>query len=197
MPTCPSNSPYTKDTHQAHVMIGGRGYNAYDERRTGLYLLNNILGGPGMNSRLNVSLREKRGLVYNVESNLTAYTDTGTFCIYFGCDQEDADYCTELVHKELKKVMRPSAYSHTTTRCQKTNHRTNRSSKWQLWKQCTRYGKMFLHYKRCEGKEEVFRRIESLTSAQLLDIANEMFSAERLSILSYKWNTHPFLFVYL
>ena len=93
-----------KDTHQAHVMIGGRGYHAYDERRTGLYLLNNILGGPGMNSRLNVSLREKKGLVYNVESNLTSYTDTGTFCIYFGCDPHDTAHCISLVHKELKKI---------------------------------------------------------------------------------------------
>ena len=61
-----------KDTHQAHVMIGSRGYNAYDDKRTALYLLNNVLGGPGMNSKLNVSLRERRGLVYNVESNLTS-----------------------------------------------------------------------------------------------------------------------------
>ena len=59
-------------------MIGSRGYNAYEDKRTALYLLNNILGGPGMNSRLNVALRERRGLVYNVESNLTSYTDTGT-----------------------------------------------------------------------------------------------------------------------
>ena len=81
LPYRPQHLTTHKDTHQAHVMIGGRGYHAYDERRTGLYLLNNILGGPGMNSRLNVSLRERRGLVYNVESNLTSYTDTGTFCI--------------------------------------------------------------------------------------------------------------------
>ena len=80
-----------KETHQAHVMIGSRGYNAYDDKRTALYLLNNILGGPGMNSRLNVSLRERRGLVYTVESNLTSYTDTGAFCIYFGTDPEDVD----------------------------------------------------------------------------------------------------------
>lgn len=82
-----------KETHQAHVMIGSRGYNAYDDKRTALYLLNNILGGPGMNSRLNVSLRERRGLVYTVESNLTSYTDTGAFCIYFGTDPEDVDTC--------------------------------------------------------------------------------------------------------
>ena len=75
------------------------------KKRTGLYLLNNLLGGPGMNSRLNVSLRERRGLVYNVEANLTSYTDTGVFCIYFGTDPEDADRCIGLVHKELKNCV--------------------------------------------------------------------------------------------
>ncbi|RXZ25824.1 insulinase family protein, partial [Fusobacterium necrophorum] len=94
----------SKDTHQAHVMMGSRGYNAYDDRRTALYLLNNILGGPGMNSRLNVSLRERRGLVYTVESNLTSYTDTGAFCIYFGTDPEDLATCLKLTHKELKRL---------------------------------------------------------------------------------------------
>ena len=74
-----------KDTHQAHVMIGSRGYNAYDDKRTALYLLNNILGGPGMNSRLNVSLRERRGLVYNVESNLDfLYGYRGSLIIWLG-----------------------------------------------------------------------------------------------------------------
>ena len=80
-------------------MIGSRGYNAYEDKRTALYLLNNILGGPGMNSRLNVALRERRGLVYNVESNLTSYTDTGTFCIYFGCDPEVRSFVPALCIK--------------------------------------------------------------------------------------------------
>ena len=100
----PERLVVSKDTHQAHVMIGSRGYNAYDDKRTALYLLNNILGGPGMNSKLNVSLRERRGLVYNVESNLTSYTDTGAFCIYFGTDIEDMDTCLKLTYKELKRM---------------------------------------------------------------------------------------------
>lgn len=103
-PYVPEHLVVPKDTHQAHVMIGSRGYNAYDDKRSALYLLNNILGGPGMNSRLNVSLRERRGLVYNVESNLTSYTDTGAFCIYFGTDMEDMDTCLKLTYKELKRM---------------------------------------------------------------------------------------------
>ena len=100
----PEHLTVPRDTHQAHVMIGSRGYNAYDDKRTALYLLNNVLGGPGMNSKLNVSLRERRGLVYNVESNLTSYTDTGAFCIYFGTDVDDMDTCLKLTYKELKRM---------------------------------------------------------------------------------------------
>ena len=185
-PYCPAHSVQNKDTHQAHVMIGGRGYNAYDERRTGLYLLNNILGGPGMNSRLNVSLREKRGLVYNVESNLTAYTDTGTFCIYFGCDTGDADYCMELVYKELKTLR-----DHPLTDAQL------RAAKKQIIGQIGVAGdnfennsldmaKCFLHYNRCDRKEETFRRIDALTPRLLWDISNEMFAEEYLSTLTYR-----------
>jgi predicted Zn-dependent peptidase len=70
----------------------------------GLYLLNNILGGPGMNSLLNLSLREKHGLVYNVESSYQPFTDTGMWTVYFGCDPENANRCEQLVYRELQKL---------------------------------------------------------------------------------------------
>ena len=175
-----------KDTHQAHVMIGSRGYNAYDDKRTALYLLNNILGGPGMNSRLNVSLRERRGLVYNVESNLTSYTDTGTFCIYFGCDPADLDYCTRLVYKELKRLRDARMTSSQLAAAKKQligqigvasdNNENNALG----------MGKTFLHYDKCETSEAVFHRIEQLTSEALLEVANEMFAEDYLSTLIYR-----------
>ena len=175
-----------KDTHQAHVMIGSRGYNAYDDKRTALYLLNNILGGPGMNSRLNVSLRERRGLVYNVESNLTSYTDTGTFCIYFGCDPADLDYCTRLVYKELKRLRDVRMTSSQLAAAKKQligqigvasdNNENNALG----------MGKTFLHYNKCETSEAVFHRIEQLTSEALLEVANEMFAEDYLSTLIYR-----------
>ena len=93
-----------KDTHQAHVLIGGRAYSMHDEKRLPLFLLNNLLGGPGMNNRLNVSLREKNGLVYNVESNVTSYTDTGLASIYFGTDPKNKEKAIRLVYKELAKL---------------------------------------------------------------------------------------------
>lgn len=186
LPYRPQHFTTHKDTHQAHVMIGGRGYHAYDERRTGLYLLNNILGGPGMNSRLNVSLRERRGLVYNVESNLTSYTDTGTFCIYFGCDPEDVDSCISLVRKELKQL-RDRAL--TTAQL----HAAKKQIIGQIGVASDNFennaldmGKCFLHYGKYDSREEVYRRIEELTASQLLEIANEVLTEEYLSQLIYQ-----------
>ncbi len=182
----PQSLTVHKETHQAHVMIGTRGYNAYNEKRTGLYLLNNLLGGPGMNSRLNVSLRERRGLVYNVESNLTSYTDTGVFSIYFGCDQEDMDYCFELVYKELKKICdtKLNATQLTAAKKQIIGQICVASDSFE---NCALdMGKAFLHYNHYDGQEEVAKRIRALKSEQLLDIANELFSEDKLSTLIYK-----------
>ena len=181
----PAFKEISRDTHQAHVMIGARGYSAYNERRTGLYLLNNILGGPGMNSRLNISLREKRGLVYNVEANLTAYTDTGTFCIYFGCDPDDADYCMELVRKELKKLSDKALTSGQLDAAKKQIMGQIGVAGDNFENKALDMGKCFLHYGKYDSKEEVFRRIEALTPAGLLDVANEMFSEDYLSTLVY------------
>lgn len=175
-----------KGTNQAHVMIGGRGYNAYDHRRTALYLLNNLLGGPGMNSRLNVALRERRGLVYNVESNLTAYTDTGTFCIYFGCDPDDVELCTRLVYRELKRLRDRRLTVTQLAAAQKQligqigvasdNNENNALG----------MAKTFLHYNRYESQEAVCRRVSELTADELLAVAGEMLSEDYLSVLVYK-----------
>ena len=185
LPYSPRRLVMEKGTHQSHVMIGGRGYDAYDERRTGLYLLNNILGGPGMNSRLNVILRERKGLVYNVESNLTAYADTGTFCIYFGCDAEDEERCIDLVHKELKclRERRLTAMQLAAAKKQIIGQIGVAGDNFE--NNALDMGKCFLHYRRYEDKSEVFGRIESLTSAGLLEIANEVFAENYLSALVY------------
>lgn len=174
-----------RDTHQAHVMIGGRGYDAHNEKRTALYLLNNLLGGPGMNSRLNLSLRERRGLVYQVESNLTSYTDTGTFCIYFGCDQQDTERCIKLVHKELKNLCDKKMSSSQLFAAQKQligqigvasdNNENNALG----------MAKTFLHYNKYDTPEKVFQRIRSLTPEILLEVSNEMFADNQLSTLIY------------
>lgn len=175
-----------KDTHQAHVMIGSRGYNAYDDKRTALYLLNNILGGPGMNSKLNVSLRERRGLVYNVESNLTSYTDTGAFCIYFGTDIEDMDTCLKLTYKELKRMRDVKMTSSQLAAAKKQLIGQIGVASDNFENNALGMAKTYLHYHKYESSEVVFKRIETLTAEQLMEVANEMFAEEYLSTFIYK-----------
>ena len=174
-----------KQYHQAHVMIGGRAYDGKSTKRVALNLINNILGGPGMNSRLNIALREHRGLVYEIESNYTPYTDIGTFSIYFGCDHDDMERCIELVLKELKQM-----------RDQRLSNSQLRAAKKQLIGQigvssdnnesnALGMAKTFLHYHRYITSEEAFKNIELLTADLLQEVAQEILAEKNLSILCY------------
>ena len=174
-----------KDTHQAHVMIGSLGYSMYDERRLPLFLLNNILGGPGMNNRLNVSLREHYGLVYTVESNITSYVDTGLFSIYFGTDPKNKEKAIKLVHKEIEKF------------CEnKLTERQLAAAKQQALGQLgvsvdnreglfLNMGKSFLHYDRFDSMDEVFNQIQSITADDVWQIAHEVLVPNKLFQLAY------------
>ena len=174
-----------RDTHQAHVMIGSRGYDAHNEKRTALYLLNNILGGPGMNSRLNVSLRERSGLVYNVEANLTSYTDTGVFCIYFGTEHDDVDRCMCLVKKELKKLCDKPLSIAQLAAAKKQIIGQIGVARDNAESTALGMAKTFLHYNKMDDPQEVFQRIEALTSKELWEVSNEMFAENQLSTLFY------------
>lgn len=173
------------DTFQSHVLLGARGFSLYDERRIALFLLNNLLGGPGMNSRLNLSLREKHGLVYNVESNLTSYTDTGLITIYFGTDPKNKEKAMRLVQKELNRL-----------REEKLTTLQLSVAKKQVMGQLgvatdnreglfLGLGKSFLHHNRYDSLEEVFAKIEKLKAEQIRDVAHEIFDPEQLSGLIY------------
>lgn len=175
-----------RNTHQAHVMIGSRGYDAHNDKRTALYLLNNMLGGPGMNSRLNVSLRERSGLVYNVEANLTSYTDTGVFCIYFGADPKDVNRCIRLVHKELKRLCEKPLSAVQLAAAKKQIIGQIGVARDNAESTALDMGKTFLHYHKMEDPQAIFRRIEALTAHHLWEVANEMFAKENLSTLIYQ-----------
>ena len=174
-----------RDTHQAHVMIGSRGYDAHNEKRTALYLLNNILGGPGMNSRLNVSLRERSGLVYNVEANLTSYTDTGVFCIYFGTEHKDVERCIRLVKKELKKLCDKPLSPIQLAAAKKQIIGQIGVARDHAENTALSMAKTFLHYHKMDNPQDIFQRIEALTAKELWEVSNEMFAEENLSSLIY------------
>lgn len=174
-----------KETHQAHVLIGGRAYSMHDEKRIPLFLLNNLLGGPGMNNRLNVSLREKNGLVYNVESNITSYTDTGLATIYFGTDPKNMEKSLHLVHKELRKLREVKLTATQLAAAKKQvigQLGVSGDNREGLF---LGLGKSYLHYNRYDTLPEVFAKVEKLTSEDILETANEIFAPERLSALIY------------
>ncbi|MCL1942484.1 MAG: insulinase family protein [Candidatus Azobacteroides sp.] len=175
-----------KNTNQTHVLIGNRSYGYRHPKKRVLLLLNNILGGPGMNSRLNISLREKSGLVYNVESSLTSFADTGVFSVYFGTDKKNTDRCINLVLKELKRL-----------KTEKLTGNALHSAKRQLSGQigiareqrentALNMGKSLLRFDKYESLPEIYRTIESVTAEDILETADEIFDENRLSSLIYE-----------
>ena len=186
LPYVPRQVETTRHTHQTHVMIGCTSYPSGDKRRTGLYLLNNMLGGPGMNSRLNLVLREQSGLVYNVESNLMNYTDTGVFNIYFGTDANEADRCIELAMKELDRLRERPLTSLQLSAAKKQLIGQVGVASDNFESTALGMAKTYLHYGEYEGAEALYRRIEALTAKELWDIANELFRRDNLSVLVYR-----------
>lgn len=173
-------------THQAHVMVGTRAFAADDPRRWSLYLLNNILGGPGMNSRLNLSLRERRGLVYTVESTMVCYSDTGLWCTYFGCDQSDVHYCLRLMRKELDRLINHplSAGQLRNAKCQIEGQLAIASDSREQF--ALDFAKNFLHHGKERDVDDIMAHINVLTADNLQQTAAEIFANDRLTTLVYE-----------
>lgn len=174
------------NTFQAHCVMGNIAYPSMDPRRMNLILLNNLLGGQGLNSRLNLSLREKHGYAYNVESTYTPYIDTGVLTIYFGTDPEKLNKSINLVHKELEKL-----------RTRKLGVLQLRRAKNQILGQIAMstdnkenllftLGKSILLFNRYDSMEAIAKKIEEITADQLIDTANEVLDASQLSMLIFK-----------
>jgi predicted Zn-dependent peptidase len=174
-----------KNTFQTHFVLGTNAYNLYHPDRIGMFLLNNILGGAGMNSKLNLSLREKHGLVYNVESVYQPMTDTGIWAVYFGSDPENASRCEKLINTELQ-----------TLKDKKISEAALKKYKFQLLGQIAinnenkenmalGMGKSFMRYGSVDSMEKVREKIEQITAEQLLRLANEIFDAEKFTVIRY------------
>lgn len=176
----------TKETHQAHVLLGGRAYSMFDDKRLPLFLLNNLLGGPGMNSRLNLILRERHGLVYNVESNITSYSDTGLAHIYFGTDPKNLDKAISLVHKTLTSLRDAKLTTSQLSAAKKQVIGQLGISGDNREGMFLGLGKSYLHHNRYDSLPEVFAKIERITAEDILEVANEVFAPDRLFRLIYK-----------
>lgn len=174
------------DTYQNHCIIGNVAYDYTEENRLPLSLLVNILGGTGMNSRLNLNIREKYGLAYNVEASYTTYSDTGVFTIYFGCDAGDLEKCRKLCHREMASLWD-----------EPLGHRQLQKAKTQMIGQMTlasenyenmmlSSGKSFLIYDKVDELADIYEKIEEIDAALLQQVAGEIFAADKQSVLIYK-----------
>ena len=182
------SSDVTKEmgTFQNHCIIGNIAYNLKDRRRPGMFLLNNILGGQGLNSRLNLSLREKNGLAYNVESSYNPYCDTGAFSIYFGTDNHNLEKSISVTFSELKKLREKKLGIIQLSKAKNQikgylargyeNHENLMLS----------LGKSMLVFDRIETIEEICKKIDNIDSSELLTTANDIFEQGKLSTLIYK-----------
>ncbi len=183
----PQTKEVRKTTTQTNVLLGNIAYPVNDDKRTPFLLLTNILGGPGMNTRLNMGIREKKGLAYTIEASYTPFSDTGLFSIYFGCEKYHTDQCIELIYKELKKL------------------RENRLGTRQLFNAKQQFiGQLALSYEtklnemlslghaafffeEIDTTEESIEQIRAITADEILDVANEILHLDQFSTLIY----HP------
>ena len=177
------NEVIHRDCHQTHVMLGSRCYGGNDERHLALFLLNNILGGPAMSSRLGQVLREKNGLVYTVESTLTTYTDTGVWAVYFGCANEDLRRCLRLVNGELQRLMEVPLTAHQLAVAKRQLIGQLGISYDNYESVAIGMGKRFLHYNRTQTAQQLYDRINAITADELLQTAQATFAPEGLSQL--------------
>lgn len=182
----PASITKKKDTYQNHCIMGNVAYNLKDKRRMRLFLLNNILGGQGLNSRLNLSLREKNGFAYNVESSYNPYFDTGIFSIYFGTDSQYLDKSIAIAMSELKKLRTTKLGTIQLSKAKNQikgylargyeNHESLMLS----------LGKSLVVFDKIDSIEDLCRKIDAVTASELLDTANDIFEPSQLSTLIYK-----------
>ena len=183
---CKFEVSYRKNTHQVHAMLGGKAYPLGHENQLPMFLLNNILGGGSLNSRLNLSLRESKGLVYTVESTYTPLSDTGYWCIYWACDPEDYAQSLALVKKELDKLretpLTPSALRHALIqlRGQLAISAQNQENA------ALAMAKSMLYHGSAPDWQQTFEKIANTTPQELFDIANDLFLVQNRYILTYK-----------
>ena len=177
---------FKRHTHQVHAMLGGRAYEIGHENQLAMFLLNNILGGGSLNSRLNLSLREAKGLVYTVESTYTPLSDTGYWCVYWACDPEDYEQSLGLVGKELDKMreipLSESALKHALVqlRGQLAISAQNQENS------ALAMAKSMLYRGNAPEWQETFAKIAQTSSMQLMNVANTLFKAENRYILTYR-----------
>ena len=181
----PQTRSVRKCTSQTNVLTGTLAYDIRHPKRIPFMLLNNILGGQGQNTRLNMSVREKKGLAYTIESYFNPFSDCGLFSVYFGCDTHERDHCMSLVHRELEKLKRQKLGSLQLYYAKKQYIGQLALAQESKLNELLAAGHIALFYDEVTTMDEDIRNIESITAEQLCDVANEIFDQSRFSTLIF------------
>lgn len=182
----PQQKIVDRNTHQTHCIFGSTSYGMQNPKRIIMGLLNNVLGGPAMNSILNMKVREKYGFTYNIESNYSVYSDTGIFSIYLGTDPKYLDKCMTAVEKELKKLREKNLSPNRLNMAKqqmKGQIALGRESNSSIM---LHYGKSLLNKNNIQLIEEVYQDIDNITADELLEVANENLQPSTFSYLIYE-----------
>ena len=182
----PKTRTFRKSINQAHCVMGSRAYSFHDQNKVGLLLVNNLLGGTGMSSRLNLEIREKYGIAYTIESNYTPLSDTGIFSIYFGTDTEKVGRAMKLVFKELDKLRERSLGTIQLHQAKQKFIGQIALGEENRMGLIISMAKSLLDYGRVDSLEEVFAKINAVTASQVLEIANQMFDKANLTTLLFE-----------
>jgi predicted Zn-dependent peptidase len=166
-------------------VVGNIAYDIQHPKRIVMVLLNNILGGQAMNSRLNLALRERRGMAYNVESNYTAYSDTGLFNVYFGTDKENLEKARSLVLKEFQLLRNKKLGAVQLSKAKKQLIGQIAIATESHEDLMLSIGKSYLLYDKVDPLRIVFNKIESITAEDLLEVANYVLNEQQMSTLVY------------
>ena len=181
----PQNKVVEKNTFQSHCILGNIACDVQHPKRITMVLLNNILGGQAMNSRLNMALRERKGMAYNIESGYTAYTDTGLFNVYFGTDHGNLEKATALVLKEFKLMREKRMGVVQLSKARKQLMGQIAISTENHEDLMLTIGKSLLLFNKVEPVQSVFRRIEAVTQDDILEMANEILDSNKMSRIVY------------
>ena len=181
----PTTRTYRRHTHQTHIMLGSHAYPIGHPKQLTMYLLNNILGGGSMSSRLYLSLREKHGLVYNIDSQSVPLSDTGYWNIYLACEPQHKDHCLELCHKELQLLRDTALTASQLQRALRQLEGQMAISAENQENNALAMAKQMLYHHHAPAWQDTFARIKEITSAQLQEVANEVFAPEKIYTLLY------------
>jgi len=181
----PQNIEAEKDTFQTHCLIGNRAVPFGHKKRLVQILLNNILGGPLLSSRLNLAVRERNGLVYSIDSSLMPYTNTGVWNIYFGCDKSNFEKCTDLIYKELDILRNKEISEKDLKKAKKQFAGQLLISHQHKENYILSAAKTALHLNSLETQEKITEKINQITAQELQNIAQEMFDIDKLTTLKF------------